>query len=160
MNRYTNYPQIWKPPQSDNWELFIVRLPAETSQLTRLQYKAVLSDRIVWLIQSWMEQTQETQEQIHRRLAIALNTLLSYQEVPRLTELDSGELVSLTEWMDEWAETFIDRNETLMQKLSIDFPVSLPTIEPQFQKIWLNEHNKINLANWLETLTYGMSEEF
>lgn len=155
MNPYTNYPQIWKPPQPNDWELFILRLPAEVSQLTRSQYKALLSERIGWLIQTWMEQTQETQEQTHRRLASALHALLSYQEAPRLTEPDTGELVSHSEWMDEWAETFIDRNETLMQKLSIDFPITGFATEPQTQEIWLNEHNRITLENWLAILKIG-----
>ena len=58
--------------------------------------------------------------------------------------------------MQEWAETFINRDETLLAKLPTAFPARIQEINPETQAAWTEEHDTMTLENWLADLTYGM----
>jgi hypothetical protein len=154
MSQYSTYPKLWKP--EENPTLFMIRVPAETTQLSWQAYQRLLGERLDWMIQTWMEQTGETQAQTHQRLAQALTRLLSYQDVPRLKER-TNELVPLWEWIAEWVETFLERNETLTLKLALDFPILQMDLETLQTEI--NQHDSISLDDWLTDLTKDLTTE-
>ena len=158
---YENFPLVWKPQETGNSSLFLVRMPAEMEQITQHDYDRLISLRLQWLIQSWITMTGEDQPQTHRRLKQALRVLY-LQEPPELYEdFEAQTLQPLWWWMQEWADILLHRNETFKTKFqlsnpALSFPIDLPTIDPQMQQQWIEEHNQITLADWLTELTSGM----
>jgi hypothetical protein len=155
---YNNFPSVWKPQEEGDQSLFLVKIPASLRELTWRDYKQLLTLRIQWIIHCWLEQSGEDQVQTHRKLAQAL-TVLSLQESPNLyADSETQEPEPLWWWTQEWAETFLNRNETLIVKFhhlngDREFPRS---IDPTIQQDWMTEHNEFTLENWLSDLTYGL----
>ncbi|MBN8564207.1 MAG: hypothetical protein J0L70_27110 [Leptolyngbya sp. UWPOB_LEPTO1] len=159
---YNHFSQIWKPQEERDQTLFLVRLPIEIQELSWRDYQRLMMLRIQWMIHRWLKESGENQIQTHRRLSQALRAL-SMQEPPTLYEdAQARELEPLWWWMQEWAETFVQRNEVLATKFQIHngltFPTQIALASPEIQQAWMQEHDEITLENWLSQLTYGMSE--
>jgi hypothetical protein len=161
IQEYENFPLVWKPQESGDPFLFLVKMPAEMERLSQPDYDRLISLRLQWMIQTWMTTTGDSQPQTHQRLTQALRTLY-LQEPPDLYEdFQMQELQPLWWWMQEWAETLLHRNETFKTKFQLShpelsFPIALQPTNPQTQQQWLAEHNQITLADWLRELTSGM----
>ncbi|MBD2060594.1 hypothetical protein H6F88_32130 [Oculatella sp. FACHB-28] len=159
---YNRYPTLWKPQEEGDQSLFLVRIPEGLSELSWRDYQRLMMLRIQWMIHRWMEESGENQMQTHRRLTQALRAL-STQEPPNLYEdYQTKELEPLWWWTQEWAETFVERNETLATKFQLTngvmFPAPIQPTDPQTGQAWMSEHNEFTLENWLSDLTYGMVE--
>ena len=159
---YNYFPATWKPQETGDQSLFLVRLPIEIQEMTWRDYQRLMMLRIQWMIQRWLEGSGENQIQTHRRLSQALR-VLSMQEPPTLYEdTQTRELEPIWWWTQEWAETFVDRNDTLATKFQLInglmFPTPIAIAPPEAQEAWMQEHNEITLENWLSQLTHGMSE--
>ena len=150
MSPYATYPQVWQPPQ--NWELLTIRVPSDQVQLSRPSYKRLLSERIEWMIQRGLEHSGGSQVQTQRQLVRALSHLLSYQEPPPLVEPEP-----LWIWTSAWAETFVEHNEVLMQKLAVDFPILIGPSNPQWVQQAIAAHDAITLEHWLSHLSEGLT---
>jgi hypothetical protein len=157
MTDYTTYPQIFLPEPIAAQGLLAVRVPVSMQTITEADYRTLISQRIGWLIQTWMEQTGETQHQTHNRLTSALFHLNSSQQPPRLTDPEAQPLWT---WMEIWAETFVTYNDRLMQELEQEFPATIPVpVMPEVLEQQIAAHDSITLADWLADLTYGMTTE-
>jgi hypothetical protein len=155
---YSSFPAIWIP-DSGNQSLLMVKLSGGTAEIPERDYIQLMSLRIQWMIHHWMEQSGEDQVQTHQRLSQALK-LLYFQEPPNLYEdYQTKELEPLWWWTQEWAETFLERNETFLVRLretGLDFPLPIQSNQPETQQAWIAEHDNFTLENWLSDLTYGM----
>lgn len=155
---YSKFPAIWIP-DSGNQSLLMIKLSTGIGEIPERDYIQLMSLRIQWMIHRWMEQSGEDQVQTHQRLSQALK-LLYLQEPPNLYEdYHTKELEPLWWWTQEWAETFLERNETFLVRLretGLDFPLPIQSNELETQQVWIAEHDKFTLENWLSDLTYGM----
>ncbi len=158
---YASYPFVWSPEAGDQ-ELLMVKIPPETTQMSEPDYRQLMTLRIQWMIHTWMEQSGEDQVQTHRRLAQALRQLY-LQESPSLYEnAETQELEPLWWWTQEWAETFLERNETFMIRFAeteLDFPIPIQPSNPEIQQGLQESHDNFTLENWLANLTYGMTSD-
>lgn len=160
---YATYPAVWSPEEGDQ-ELVMVKVPDGMSHLTKQDYKQLMALRIQWLIHTWMEQSGEDPNQTHRRLSKALRQLY-LQEAPNLyenSETGGETLRPLWWWAEEWAETFLNRNDTLMIQFSeteLDFPIQIQPVNPELQTGLIEAHTNFTLENWLSNLTYGMTSD-
>jgi hypothetical protein len=148
MHDYSNYPEIFRPEPKALSSLLMVRVSEEMRELTRQDYQELLSDRIEWMIRQWLK--QESQAQTQQRLATSLYHLNSSQEPPDLIA------EPLWAWTLAWAETFIENNEVLMQKLAQAFPVTRRMENLDRLEHLVIAHDETNLADWLAELTDGM----
>lgn len=162
IQNYENFPLIWKPEESGNPLLFLVKMPAEIEQLSQRDYGRLMSLRLQWMIQTWMTTTGDNQPRTHQRLTQALR-MLYLQEPPELYEdFQTQELQPLWWWMQEWAATLLHRNETFKTKFQLNnpeliFPIAIQPIDLQTQQQWLEEHAQITLNDWLRELTSEMA---
>ena len=103
-----------------------------------------------------MEESGEEQAQTHRRLTQALRQLY-FQEAPNLYEnRETKELEPLWWWTLEWAETFLERNETFLVRFresGLDFPISIHPLPAVIQQDLKENHDNFTLENWLSSLT-------
>ena len=158
---YANYPSVWSPELGDQ-ELLMVQIPPAMSQMSEPDYHRLMTLRIQWLIHTWMEQSGEDQVQTHRRLAQGLRKLY-LQESPSLYEKsETQELEPLWWWTEEWAETFLERNETFRIRFSeteLNFPFPLQPSSPEMQQGLQESYDNFTLENWLSNLTYDMTSD-
>mgnify|MGYP001792123398 FL=1 len=162
-SEYETYPQVWKPKETGDQGLFLVRVPPDLQEMTDEIYLQLMQLRVQWMICHWITETNEPQETTARRLAQALSKLSSQQTPPALHTPGTGELSPIDLWTEEWSETLVRYNETLTTKFELQnswvFPMSvqLPS-DPAIQKDWQSEHDdEITLEIWLSYLTAEMS---
>ena len=157
---YANYPSVWSP-ESGEQELLMVKIPEGMSEMSEQDYNRLMTLRIQWMIHAWMERSGEDQVQTHHRLAQALRQLY-LQESPNLYEDSQTQtLEPLWWWTQEWAETFLERNETFLARFretGLDFPVSIQRTHSDQQGLQ-ETHDHFTLENWLSSLTYGMTND-
>lgn len=158
---YASYPSLWAPELGDQ-ELLMVKIPPGMNQMSEQDYNYLMTLRIGWMIRTWMERSGEEQVQTHRRLAQALRKLY-LQESPSLyMDSETKELEPLWWWTQEWAETFLKRNEMFMVHFSeteLDFPVLIQPSTLAIQQGLQESHDSCTLENWLSNLTYDMTSD-
>jgi hypothetical protein len=155
---YANFPTIWNPHPIG--KLFLVKVPPALILMTDQIYETLLSLRIQWMIQTWMEKTRENQPDVHSLLCQTLRVLSSTQEPPSLYEMDEPRTFQpLWWWKQEWAETFVHRNETLLSKARLEGGVNFPCpIAPLLDPQTLHDHDNLTLSDWLTELSDGMGD--
>lgn len=160
---YETYTQVWKPQILGDQGLFLVRVPHDLTEITNDLYEQLMQLRIQWMIRTWITHSGETQLQTARRLAQALQILYSQQMPPMLCLQGTQELRPLEEWAEDWGQTLVHHNETLMTRFELQngwifpTPVQLP-LESEIQITWQTEHDdEFTLATWLSYLTADMS---
>jgi hypothetical protein len=158
VQEYASFPAIWNPHPIG--KLFLIKVPPTLNTMTDQIYETLLLLRIQWLIQTWMERTGENQPNVHSLLCQTLRELSSTQEPPSLYEMDEPRTFQpLWWWKQEWAATFVHRNETLLSKARLEAGVSLPCpIAPLSDPQLILDHNNLTLADWLTELSDGMSD--
>jgi hypothetical protein len=155
MSEYMSYPRAWKPDQEDFQDLMMIRLPEQMQEMSKDDYWMLMAQRIDWMIRRWMDLAEENQAQTHQRLCNALSQLNSIQAPPDL----NPEWQTLTAWVQEWAATFIEYNDRLKQRIYTPFPVKIqPPLLPEAMEQWIMIHDTMNLAEWLEQLTYEIND--
>jgi hypothetical protein len=155
---YANFTAIWNPQPIG--KLFLVKVPPTLILMTDRVYETLLSLRIRWMIQTWMEKTGRNQPDVHSLLCQTLSVFSSTQEPPSLYEMEEPRtLQPLWWWKQEWAETFVHRNETLLSKARLEGGVNFPCpIAPLLDPQTLHDHDHLTLADWLTELSDGMSD--
>ena len=161
---YSNYLWVWKPQETGDQGLFLVRVPLHLQQMSWRTYLHLMLLRIQWMIQTGLVQTGQPQIEVQRQLEQALAILNATQEPPSLYETSlSREPAPIPLWAKVWAEALIGLNETWKTKFQSEnwqvkfpCPVIHPS-DPRVQQQWREDHDEITLDNWLADLTYGMS---
>jgi hypothetical protein len=126
--QYSHFPLVWKPQEEGDQSLFLVKIPDSLTELSWREYQRLMLLRIQWMIHRWLEMSGEDQVQTHRRLARSLR-VLSLQKPPNLYEdYQTKELEPLWWWTQEWAETFVDCNETLATKFQLTNGLMFPAV--------------------------------
>lgn len=158
MSFYFNNPHVWSPPQEKR--LLAVLVPSNESLISLHRYLELLTRRVDWLIQRWMDDQEVTQEETQKRLVKTLSELDPNQSSPSLTDLP------LETWRYEWGKTLVDYNLTVRTQLSfqaVSFPVQVEA-NPE-EVTWLlslfeeaSGEIQPNLEEWLNELTYTPQE--
>jgi hypothetical protein len=136
--------------------LFIVKVPASTPTLNEKTYKALMVERVAWMIQQWITSTNSTPQATQRLLATMLGQLHPSQDFPLLEEDKNAESPNLTAWKEAWGETLTLYNHAFSQALhlsGISFPITVMTeAHPEFQDA-RQLHQETYLEEWLTDLT-------
>jgi hypothetical protein len=155
MNRYKGYRKIWTPPTLPL--LFVVRVPCSIEQLDESTYQLLMQQRVNWMIQQWMEETNSSQRETQHLLDRTLLQLAPAQHIPTIEENEDQEY-ALNQWRQEWAEMLILHTERFIEVLwmsgmnGVEFPAEpLDQAHPEFQEL-MELHQEIHLEEWLITL--------
>ena len=121
-------------------------------------YKTLMQQKVEWMIQRWMEDTNSTQSEIQTLLDKTLIRLTPTQQPPEIQPSDDPQ-DDLSQWQKAWAERLILGSDRFTEMLWMygmqdsEFPVEpLSSSHPEFQDL-LDLHQEIYLEEWLTILT-------
>lgn len=150
---YLKFTKVWIPQEEGNQRLFIVRVPSEMQQMEHQEYLDLMNCRMSWMIRDWLENYQESREEVQDLLAKTLRLMHPTQEIPSLYN-DEGEMKQMWIWATDWGDSLLECNEKWMQWLrlinpEVTFPIDLTLKSPVPQAQLMDKHDSINLEEFL-----------
>lgn len=162
IGQYARYSRLWAP--SFNVGLFVVKVPTASKRLEEEAYRVLMQQRISWLMQRWMQDTQCGQAEVQRLLEseLAATSLRLERDAPSYTQDDEAEAEeseafgATRQWREDWAEVLVRQGDRLIESLThqgIHFPVpSCDKAHTDFQEFW-ELHNDTDFETWLTLFT-------
>lgn len=153
---YPKYSRLWVPARIP--ALFLIKVPRSMTRLSEDAYLMLMKQRMQWMIQNWMQNTNSSIEETQRLLEMQLNQFEELSQVTPMLDEDidgnSNGKGASAQWREEWSELLVgsDRFSEMLFVQGVKFPS--PTSDsshPEFQE-WLALHQDTDLETWLSLL--------